>query len=932
MARRGTDTIQILSGSRVEMDATTAANGRDTTPSSGAVVEFVRGTIIDRYVVLGRLGAGGMGVVYVAYDPELDRKVAIKLVRAERSQSGSSGEARTRMVREAQALARLSHGNVVAVYDVGAVDEDVWLAMELVEGQTLAAWCAQARPWREVLNVLIAAGRGLEAAHQAGLVHRDFKPDNVMVGGDGRVRVMDLGLARWAGEHERPTVDMTEPLGKETDVRPELAALAMRVTQAGSLIGTPFYMAPEQFEGKDAGSAADIFAFCVTAWEALHGERPFAGEKFLDLLANVVSGRPRPPPKGRRVPTWVRRILERGLLRDPTARWPSMAALLAALAHDPIRVRRQVLAIGVAVVGMTAIGYGVATVRNDEASMCRSAAAELSTVWNPHRMGEIEQAVRGTGVEYAGRALDHATEHLDAYAARWITAHNESCEAHRRGNVSDALFDRKMACLRQRRVELDATVSVLAQTTRATVGQLMETAMGLPAVALCEDDARLLADVAPPADPDTARAVEQARERLARLQAMERSGQFVQALGDVLALIKDSETLAYPPLLVEAQLLAGTLYMHTFDMERALASLDAAIAAGIEARTDELVADALNKRMFVLSQIGRALDALEVAPIARAFVERVGSPPELDANYHNCLGTAYAVIGDQSKAIVEAQASITILVAHAPDNPLRWAAVNNLTLALSLTDQRDKAGQMLRDTISALEDRYICHPHFEALRSEYAWYQFHQGRAAESIANFNRALGCWGDEYPQFSIYASIGLTRIGLLSGNISEARRHIARAENFLARINMTTKIDWPTTELELLHFDVELADGQPQEALRSLNAMRSQGDALDEPYRFSFETRLGLLAQRSNDHNRALEHFARARTLLPKNPSRTERGLYFHGLARSLRASKRDPSEVRAEALRAIEEYGAAGAAYSDRVAEVRAWLAELPLSPR
>ena len=910
---------------------TTAATGHDAVPSSGAAMEFVRGTVIDRYVVLGRLGAGGMGVVYVAYDPELDRKVAIKLVRAEHSRSGSSGESRTRMIREAQALARLSHGNVVAVYDVGAVGGDVWLAMELVEGQTLATWCAQARPWREALDVLIAAGRGLEAAHRAGLVHRDFKPDNVMVGGDGRVRVMDLGLARWAGEHERPAVDMTELLGKETDVRPELAALAMRVTQAGSLIGTPFYMAPEQFEGKDAGPAADIFAFCVTAWEALHGERPFAGEKFLDLLASVVSSRPRPPPKGRRVPTWVRRILERGLLRDPTARWPSMAALLAALAHDPIRVRRHVLAIGVAVVGMTAIGYGVATVRSDEASICRGAAAELSAVWNPQRQVSIEEAVHGTGVEYAARALDLPMAHLNGYAAQWITTHTEFCEAHRRGTVSDALFDRKMACLRQRRVELDATISVLAQTTRATIGQLSETARGLPAVALCEDDARLLAHVALPADPDTARAVEHVRERLARLQAMERSGQFVQALGDVLALIKDSETLGYPPVLVEAQLLAGTLYMHTFDMDRALASLDATIAAGVQVQTDELVADALTKRMFVLSQIGRAHDALEVAPLVRAFVERVGSPLLLDANYHNCLGTVYSALGDNSKAITETESAIAILVAHAPDNPLRWAAVNNLTFALSATNRREEAEYMLRDTISVLEKEYVCHPHIEALRVEYAWYQLHQGRITESGANFNHALGCWSDEYPQLSVYACIGLAKLGLLSGNLGEARRHLTRAENFLTRVTTKWDLSWLLYELKLLNFDVDLADNRTQEALSSLNILKPQGEVFDERYRFSIETRLGLLAQRSNDNNRALEHFARAHTSLPNNSSHTERGLYFYGLARSLRASKRELPEVRAEALRAIEEYEAAGAAYSERVAEVRTWLAEIPPSP-
>ncbi|HET9988068.1 MAG TPA: serine/threonine-protein kinase, partial [Kofleriaceae bacterium] len=244
---------------------------------------LARGTLVGRYVVLDVLGEGGMGVVYSAFDPELDRKVAIKLLQTRESGSTPStkqgGEQKAWLVREAQALARLSHPNVVAVYDVGTLNEDqVFVAMELVEGVTLREWLkAEARPWREVLPVLVAAGAGLAAAHEAGLVHRDFKPDNVLVARDGRPRVMDFGLARL---RRASTHDDAQP--KDTsDVAPSAGAIETRsplseqLTIAGAMLGTPAYMAPELYNGATADARSDQFAFAVTLFEALFRARPY---------------------------------------------------------------------------------------------------------------------------------------------------------------------------------------------------------------------------------------------------------------------------------------------------------------------------------------------------------------------------------------------------------------------------------------------------------------------------------------------------------------------------------------------------------------------------------------------------------------------------------------------------------------------------------
>jgi formylglycine-generating enzyme required for sulfatase activity/predicted Ser/Thr protein kinase len=329
----------------VEFEATQAAAGAPVPRSSTLADEFSRGTTIGRYVVLGKIGAGAIGVVYAAHDPELDRKVALKFLQLG---SGSDGAGRAKLLREAQALAKLSHPNVVAIYDVGTHGDRVWIAMEFVAGQTLGEWASTQRPWRQTLPVLMDVVRGLSAAHEAGLVHRDLKPDNIMVGTDGRVRVMDFGLA-----HGRVAVDKLGTMAtaiSDTKVPPELAALALHLTQVGSIQGTPAYMAPEQWEGKEATATADQFAWGVTVWELLYGERPFTGETVVSLAAMVLLGKRRAPVTARRVPGWLRRVVERALTPDPTHRWPTMRAIQTALERGLLRAR---------VIRMVAIGAGI---------------------------------------------------------------------------------------------------------------------------------------------------------------------------------------------------------------------------------------------------------------------------------------------------------------------------------------------------------------------------------------------------------------------------------------------------------------------------------------------------------------------------------------------------------------------------------------------
>ncbi|MFP2929901.1 protein kinase domain-containing protein, partial [Pyxidicoccus sp. 3LG] len=300
-----------------------------------------RGATLARYVVLERIGAGAMGVVYAAYDPELDRKVALKVLRPEGRQVE---ELRLRLVLEAQALARLSHANVVSVHDVGSHGDCVFLAMELVDGVTLAEWLKTPRSWQEVLRVFTEAGRGLAAAHAAGLVHRDIKPANVLVGKDGRARVTDFGMARPLnrGPAASPRVGPDLPLSPSpSTASPPVTPL----TRTGALLGTPAYMAPELLTGRRADALSDQFSFCVALHEALYGVRPFEGSSLEEVARAALEGRVRPAVPGTKVPAWVRRAVLRGLKPRPEERYPSMEPLLAALAPPPRRVWARVAAL-----------------------------------------------------------------------------------------------------------------------------------------------------------------------------------------------------------------------------------------------------------------------------------------------------------------------------------------------------------------------------------------------------------------------------------------------------------------------------------------------------------------------------------------------------------------------------------------------------------
>ncbi len=381
--------------------------------------EIQHGTRIGRFVVIGELGAGGMGVVYVAHDRELDRQVALKVLRgaspADRADDDDANEDRMRMLREGQAMARITHPNVITVYEVGVEGHLVFLAQELLDGGTLGKWLERSRTQAEILDKLVAAGRGLAAAHAAGLVHRDFKPDNVLLGKDGRVRVADFGLARALGNAGEALAATRR--GKAVSASDLAPSPMSALTRTGAVMGTPMFMAPEQHNGERADERSDQFSFCVALYHALYGDWPFAGKTSVALADAVINGRFEPPPRGSNVPRRMRRILLRGLATNPADRYPSIDALLAELTHVPARpLRKLMLIAGVLVIvgGAVVGGYAWRSRTPDEAAYIAPPA--------PIVLPEVKTLTPERGIEWLSAAmergqLDDAIEKYDMAAA-----------------------------------------------------------------------------------------------------------------------------------------------------------------------------------------------------------------------------------------------------------------------------------------------------------------------------------------------------------------------------------------------------------------------------------------------------------------------------------------------------------------------------------
>ncbi len=646
---------------RIEYTQTAAAHVDDATLAPGApdpAQPLQPGERVDRYRIEAQLGAGAMGIVYAAHDPDLDRPVAVKVLRP-REGGSAADQLEARLRREAKAIARVSDPHVVSVYDVGRHGAQLFVAMELVEGTTLGRWLRERpRTTAEVLDAMRQAGRGLAAAHAAGLVHRDFKPDNVLVSAEGRIKVGDFGLARVVDD-ERSLVTGAPSLG---------ASLA-NLTRTGALLGTPAYMAPEQFAGGEVDPRSDQFAFCVVLWEALAGQRPFAGQTLGEISDSVQGGRLQTP--GRRIPPWIRRVLARGLAPAREDRYPSMQALLEALDRDP-RLRRRRLVAGAAALslcGLAALGVR----RASGPALCQGAERKLLGVWDAARRGAL---VRGLAKDraWAQGSAEATARLLDEQAARWVKHHTASCEATRvRGEQSEALLDLSMQCLSGRLRELETAVDLLTAADDALARQAPEVAAALSLSAPCTDGKTLGARLAPPKDPALRPRIEALRNTLSRNRAQLLAGRWKQVMTDGPGLVEAARALHYRPVEAEALDQLASAQIDAGELAAAEKTLADTVAAARAGGDDEVTADALVQLVHLTGYRQRRFaDGHKHAKEAWITLERMGGDARLESALRSNEAVVYGAEGKHAEAVRELEAALPLVAA---DYPGRLAGV-----------------------------------------------------------------------------------------------------------------------------------------------------------------------------------------------------------------------------------------------------------------
>ncbi len=801
-------------------------------PPPDSTQSLPKGQQFGRYVILQQLGVGGMGVVYSAFDPELSRKVALKLLRTSQKKGingTNASEGRARLLREAQAMARISHPNIVGVYDVGSLGDDVYVAMELVEGGTLTGWLKTPRTWREVVAMFRYAGRGLAAAHAAGIVHRDFKPDNVLVAHDGRVRVTDFGLAR-------PTVGNVDPslpprLGPdEPNLTPDY--LLSPLTRAGTIVGTPVYMAPEQFVGEAVDARTDQYSFCVALWEALYGQLPYQAKSVRGLAKAAMAGKLPKLPLDHRVPLSLHRMLLRGLKPNREERWPSMASLLSALEVAAWFRRRATWAalIGTAVLAAVLVGRGFGSTPD---ATCESPERQLEGVWDPTVKAQVKQAFDQAGVPLRAAAFAAVERDLDRYQTSWTEARNQACDAtFVRGDQTRETLELRLGCLDRRRRELAAYVNLLTHADAASVDRSIQHAAALPDLSACADIASLTRRARLPAKEEDRPKVEALRGRMAEAEAYRASGRYPEAVRQATQIASEARELRFRPLEAEVFLLLGRLLDSSGDYPAAEQALQEATWAAVAAQLLDVEAEAMVELVKVVGQRqSRHAEGHRWGRHAASVLEALSDPPRLAADLVDNLGTLSRAEGDYEQSLANHQRALALRE--------KTLGPDHLELAGSL--------QSLATTYTAL------------------------GRREEALACYERALklleGAFGFEHPRVSSVA-VGLATAQSSVGRHEEALALFRRAARVNERIFGPDSTSLGPTLNGLAGELVKT--GNLDEALdtqeRALSLMEA-GLGHDHPRLGTFHLTLAEVHMRRGDYTAALEHSQRAQAIREK-----------------------------------------------------------------
>ncbi len=918
----------------VEPEPGDAGSQGATDPKAG----LSPGTRLGRYVVLEELGTGGMGMVFAAYDPELNRKVALKLLKP-RSRERKRTSSSNRLLQEAQALAKLAHPNVITVYDVGTYGEQVFVAMELVEGDTLRGWMREkTRRWDEVLEVFIPAGRGLAAAHAANLVHRDFKPENVLIGRDGRVRVMDFGLARpMRDDSTRDSLEHPEddaPLDEDSDGADKPSGVAdPMLTQTGSTLGTPAYMAPEQHLGRPTDARSDQFSFSVSLFHALFGVRPFDGADAAALAIAKSKAQIVVPTNLSRTPSWVRRHVWRGLATDPALRFESMDALLEALSDDPRVRRRKILAIAGATVAVAGGVGGIQYWRNRPPEVCLEGPDRLATIWNDTRAATVASSLSRLNLPGMDTAWGTARTTLDAYADSWTQMYTEACEAtHVRGEQSARLLELRQSCLQERLDQIDAWATLLADPTPGMGARAARAAMHTSPLSSCADTEALASAVDPPQGDALRDAVSALRSDLAKVKVMAELGQYDEALALARATYDAAGTLDYPPVFAEALFGLGQAQGMRGDTETAEDNLEDAQWKGASVKHDAIAAAAASALVHLVGhQRGDHEDGLAWSRHAEAAIKRIGARGAMEARLLQDVGVIRSEAGDLDGAATDLARAIEIYAS------VPASEIDQVDATRSLAQVHLRQGNLDQaevDFTSAAQRGVALlgegHPDVALAKVGLAQVQDARGRHEDALRMMSAALASARAVYPATDP-ALIPFLRA--LADSHAEHGDHAKAVEQKRAVLELQRARlgDHPAVAQVLYEIGTSLEKAgdasQARESHTQALRMWERTRGNDHPDLAHALTSLGLLDVASGDSPNAVEQLERAlklrggRGLDPNLLARTQ-----YALAQALHATGGDHPRARELATKARDTFAKGKHPDPASALDVERWLVE------
>lgn len=813
----------------------TLADDDDTPFGRFPTALLVPGEVVHRYQVRRLLGTGGAGQVYAAFDPDLDREVALKIINAYGGGTTRDTSGAQRLVREARAMASLSHPNVAEVHHVGRLDGGVFIAMELLPGGTLGDWLLDSsRSWQAVLDKFVAAGRGLSHAHTAGIVHRDFKPDNVLLTADGEPRVLDFGLAR---REDRPR--LSESTAAET-----LQSAAVQdalfsapdpsfeaISGASSLLGTPAYMAPEQHLGEVVDARADQFGFAVALYEGLFGRRPYQARAVAELALAVTTGEPEPPPEDRPVPRRIWRVLRRALARQPDDRWPDMASMLTALTADRRPARRWTLG-AVSLVGVAAAVIVVAPPSDATQPPCEVGAARVDRVWNHARHAAIDTAFSETKLLYASAGAQRVGQRVETWSNAWREAYVGVCQAAGVSETTGRTADLQMRCLSRQLDEVEALVDVLENANDSVVRRAADLATRVPDTARCDGDQPLGPDA--PTSKEAADALDSLHREVAEIDALKLAARFEEGLAKAETLYARTQDDPLARARAMGRLRLGTMLEAAGKYERALPLLTDAEHIAVASELPDVAIEAGLQLTYLTGyRLARPDEGLRWARTAHAAIERIGGNADADVRLLSSEAAIHERRGEYQAAFANFDQARTMReAADGPTHPDLGRNLVNMGLMLHRLGRQEEAEEHLLRALKVItETQSDEHPLFANALNNLGIVLEHQGRLDEATTRYQAALDLgerlFGHEHP--SIVSTLNnLGNIATAQGRPDEA---IALIRRGLAIREQAFGADHPRTAFSVRALGTLLGiRRQNEEALRMLRrALESYESAL-------------------------------------------------------------------------------------------------------